>query len=105
MSDEEQIQKALNTLALMREVSTLANSQIEADEAARIIAETEAWVKAAVRMAGKSISGEKLQAVLDGNTVTLLPVIKEASTVVNGRTDETFNERDNFNSSVSIIRD
>jgi len=42
MSDEEQIQKALNTLALMREVATLANSQIEADEAARIIAETEA---------------------------------------------------------------
>ena len=82
MSDEEQIQKALNTLALMREVATLANSQIEADEAARIIAETEAWVKAAVKMAGKSISGEKLQAVLNGDTVTLLPVVKEASTVV-----------------------
>ena len=73
MSDEEQIQKALNTLALMREVATLANSH----EAARIIAETEAWVKAAVRMAGKSISGEKLQAVLDGDNVTLLPVVKE----------------------------
>lgn len=83
MSDEEQIQKALDTLALMREVSTLAKSQIEADEAARIIAETEAWVKAAVRMAGKSISGEKLQAVLDGDTVTLLPVVKGASTMVN----------------------
>ena len=77
MSDEEQIQKALNTLALMREVATLANSQIEADESARIIAETEAWVKAAVRMAGKSILGEKLQAVLNGDTVTLLPVVKE----------------------------
>ena len=83
MSDEEQIQKALNTLALMREIATLANSQIEADEAARIISETEAWVKAAVKMAGKSISGEKLQAVLDGNTVTLLPVVRGASTVVN----------------------
>ena len=35
MSDEEQIQKALNTLAPMREVATLAKSQIEADEAAR----------------------------------------------------------------------
>ena len=81
MSDEEQIQKALNTLALMREVATLANSQIEADEAARIIAETESWVKAAVKaavkMTGNSISGKKLQAVLDGNTVTLLPVVKE----------------------------
>ena len=77
MSDEEQIQKALNTLALMREIATLANSQIEADEAARIISETETWVKAAVKMAGKSISGEKLQAVLDGNTVTLLPVVRE----------------------------
>ena len=77
MSDEEQIQKALNTLALMREVATLANSQIEADEAARIISETETWVKAAVKMAGKSISGEKLQAVLNGDTVTLLPVVKE----------------------------
>ena len=83
MSDEEQIQKALNTLAPMREVATLAKSQIEADEAARIIAETEAWVKAAVKVAENSISGEKLQAVLDGNTVTLLPVVKEASTVVN----------------------
>ncbi len=82
MSDEEQIQKALNTLALMREVATLANSQIEADEAARIISETETWVKAAVKMAGKSISGEKLQAVLNGDNVTLLPVIKGASTVV-----------------------
>lgn len=77
MSDEEQIQKALNTLALMREVARLAKTQIEVDEAARIIAETESWVKAAVRMAGKSISGEKLQAVLDGDTVTLLPVVKE----------------------------
>ena len=83
MSDEEQIQKALNTLAPMREVATLANSQIEADEAARIIAETESWVKAAVKMIGKSISGEKMQAVLDGDSVTLLPVVKEASTVVN----------------------
>ncbi len=80
---KEQIQKALDTLALMCEVAGLAKTQREADEAARIIAETEAWVKAAVRMAGKSISGEKLQAVLDGNTVTLLPVVKEASTVVN----------------------
>lgn len=77
MSDEEQIQKALNTLALMRDVAGLANSQIEADEAARIISETETWVKAAVKMAGKSISGEKLQAVLNGDTVTLLPVVKE----------------------------
>ncbi len=67
----------------MREVATLANSQIEADEAARIISETETWVKAAVKMAGKSISGEKMQAVLDGDSVTLLPVVKEASTVVN----------------------
>ena len=77
MSDEEQIQKALNTLALMRDVAGLANSQIEADEAARIISETETWVKAAVKMAGKSISGEKLQAVLNGDTVTSLPVVKE----------------------------
>ena len=83
MSDEEQIQKALDTLALMREVATLANSQIEADEAERIITETETWIKAAVKMAGKSISGEKMQAVLDGDSVTLLPVVKEASTVVN----------------------
>ena len=77
MSDEEQIQKALNTLALMREVATLAKSQIEADEAERIIAETEAWVMAAVKMAGNSISGEKLQAVLDDDNVTLLPVVRE----------------------------
>ena len=77
MSDEEQIQKALNTLALMRDVAGLANSQIEADEAARIISETETWVKAAVKMAGKSISGKWLQAVLNGDTVTLLPVVKE----------------------------
>ena len=77
MSDEKQIQKALDTLSLMREVATLANSQIEAYEAARIIAETESWVKAAVKMTGNSISGKKLQAVLDGNTVTLLPVVKE----------------------------
>jgi len=77
MSDEEQIQKALNTLALMREVARLAKTQIEVDEAARIIAETETWIKAAVKMAGKSISGEKLQAVLDGDNVTLLPVVKE----------------------------
>ena len=77
MSDEEQIQKALDTLALMREVAGLAKTQREADEAARIIAETESWVKAAVKMTGNSISGKKLQAVLDGNTVTLLPVVKE----------------------------
>jgi len=77
MSDEEQIQKALNTLALMREVATLANSQIEADEAAMILAKTETWIKAAVRMIGKNISSEKLQAVLDDDNVTLLPVIKE----------------------------
>ena len=83
MSDEKQIQKALDTLSLMREVATLANSQREADEAERIITETEAWVMAAVKMAGNSISGEKLQAVLSGDNVTLLPVIKEASTVVN----------------------
>lgn len=77
MSDEEQIQTTLDRLALMREVATLVNSQIEVDEAARIIAETETWIKAAVKMAGKSISGEKLQAVLDGDNVTLLPVVKE----------------------------
>ena len=45
--------------------------------------ETESWVRAAVKMIGKSISGEKMQAVLDGDSVTLLPVVKEASTVVN----------------------
>ena len=83
MSDEEQIQKALDTLALMREVATLANTQREADEAAQIIAETETWIKAAVKMAGNSISGEKLQAVLDDDNVTLLPVVKEALTEVN----------------------
>jgi len=77
MSDEKQIQKALDTLSLMREVATLANSQIEAYEAAMILAKTETWIKAAVRMIGKSISGEKLQAVLDDDNVTLLPVIKE----------------------------
>ncbi len=77
MSDEKQIQKALDTLSLMREVATLANSQREAYEAERIITETEAWVMAAVKMAGNSISGEKLQAVLDDDNVTLLPVIKE----------------------------
>ena len=77
MSDKEQIQKALDTLALMREVATLANSQREAYEAAMILAKTETWIKAAVRMIGKNISSEKLQAVLDGNTVTLLPVVKE----------------------------
>jgi len=75
--DEAHIRKALDTLALMREVATLANSQREADEAARIIAETESWIMAAVKMAGNSISGEKLQAVLDGDNVTLLPVVKE----------------------------
>ena len=62
---------------------TLTNSQAESNEAARIIAETESWVRAAVKMARKSISGEWLQAVLDGDSVTLLPVVKEASTVVN----------------------
>lgn len=77
MSDEKQIQKALDTLSLMREVATLANSQREAYEAAMILAKTETWIKAAVRMIGNSISGKKLQAVLDGNTVTLLPVVKE----------------------------
>jgi len=77
MSDEKQIQKALDTLSLMREVATLANSQIEAYEAAMILAKTETWIKAAVRMIGKNISSEKLQAVLDDDNVTLLPVIKE----------------------------
>ena len=77
MSDEEQIQKALDTLSLMREVATLANSQREAYEAAMILAKTETWIKAAVRMIGKNISSEKLQAVLDDDNVTLLPVIKE----------------------------
>ena len=83
MSDEEQIQTALDRLALMREVATKTKTQREADEAAMILAETETWIKAAVKMAGKSISGEKMQAVLDGDSVTLLPVVKEASTVVN----------------------
>jgi len=73
--DEAHIRKALDTLALMREVATLANTQIEADESARIIAETATWIKAAVKMAGKSISGEKMQAALDGDNVTLLPVV------------------------------
>jgi hypothetical protein len=82
MSDEEQIQKALNTLALMREVAGLTKTQKEADEAARIIAETESWVMVSVWMLGKSISGDKLQAVLDDNSVILLPVVKEASTEV-----------------------
>ena len=80
MSDEEQIQNALDRLALMREVATLVtltNSQAESNEAARIIAETESWVRAAVKMARKSISGEWLQAVLDDDNVTLLPVVKE----------------------------
>ena len=77
MSDKEQIQKALDTLSLMREVATLANSQREAYEAAMILAKTETWIKAAVRMIGKNISSEKLQAVLDDDNVTLLPVIKE----------------------------
>ena len=80
MSDEEQIQNALVRLALMREVATLVtltNSQAESNEAARIIAETESWVRAAVKMARKSISGEWLQAVLDDDNVTLLPVVKE----------------------------
>ena len=83
MSDEEQIQTALDRLALMREVATKTKTQREADEAAMILAETETWIKAAVKMIGKSISGEKMQAVLDGDSVTLLPVVKEASTVVN----------------------
>lgn len=83
MSDEEQIQTALDRLALMREVATKTKTQREADEAAMILAETETWIKAAVKMIGKSISGEKLQAVLSGDNVTLLPVVKEASTVVN----------------------
>lgn len=85
MSDEEQIQTALDRLAIMREVATLVtltNSQTESNEAARIIAETESWVKAAVKMAGNSISGEWLQAVLNGKNVTLPPVVKEASTEV-----------------------
>ncbi len=77
MSDEEQIQTALDRLALMREVATKTKTQREADEAAMILAETESWLVAAVKMAGKSISGEKLQAVLDGDNVTLLPVVKE----------------------------
>ena len=77
MSDEKQIQKALDTLSLMREVATLANSQREAYEAAMILAKKETWIKAAVRMIGKNISSEKLQAVLDDDNVTLLPVIKE----------------------------
>ena len=77
MSDEKQIQKALDPLSLMREVATLANSQREAYEAAMILAKTETWIKAAVRMIGKNISSEKLQAVLDDDNVTLLPVIKE----------------------------
>ena len=76
MSDEEQIQTALDRLALMREVARLAKSQREADEAAMILTETETWVKAAVRMAGNSISGEWLQAVLDDDNVTLLPVVE-----------------------------
>jgi len=83
MSDEEQIQTALDRLALMREVATKTKTQREADEAAMILAETETWIKAAVRMLGKTVTGEKLQAVLDGDNVTLLPVVKEASTVVN----------------------
>ncbi len=83
MSDEEQIQTALDRLALMREVATKTKTQRESDEAAMILAETESWLVAAVKMAGKSISGEWLQAVLDGDTVTLLPVVKGASTMVN----------------------
>ena len=83
MSDEEQIQTALDRLALMREVATKTKTQREVDEVVMILAETETWIKAAVKMIGKSISGEKMQAVLDGDSVTLLPVVKEASTVVN----------------------
>ena len=76
MSDEEQIQTALDRLALMREVATKTKTQRESDEAAMILAETESWLVAAVKMAGKSISGEWLQAVLDDDNVTLLPVVE-----------------------------
>ena len=55
MSDEEQIQTALDRLALMREVATKTKTQRESDEAAMILAETESWLVAAVKMAGKSI--------------------------------------------------
>ena len=83
MSDEEQIQTALDALYVMSRLVEKIEDDVEVEEADRTIRESERKIKAAVRMIGKNISGDKLQAVLDGDSVTLLPVVKEASAVVN----------------------
>ena len=83
MSDEEQIKTALDALYVMGRLAEKIEDDAEVEEADRTVKESERQIKAAVRMIGKTVTSRRLQAVLDGDNVTLLPVVKEASTVVN----------------------
>lgn len=77
MNDEEQIQTALDALYVMSRLAEKIEDNTEVEEADRTIKESERQIKAAVMMVGKTVIGHRLQAVLNGKNVTLLPVVKE----------------------------
>ena len=77
MDGETKIKLELKSLHIVRNLITLACTQEEADNYRCIADDIETRLVPAVRMLGKTVTGEKLQAVLDGDNVTLLPVVKE----------------------------
>ena len=73
-SDEGQIRAALDALYAMRLLAASISMGPDAAEAISIVAKTEKQVKAAALMIGKTITGTKLQAVVDGShPLTRLP--------------------------------
>lgn len=73
-SDERQIRVALDSLYVMRWLAATIETEPETAEAISIVARTEGWVKTAALMIGETITGTKLQAVVDGSTVTIVMV-------------------------------
>jgi len=73
-SDEGQIRAALDALYVMRWLAATIETEPETAEAISIVARTEGWVKAAALIIGETITGTKLQTVVDGSTVTIVTV-------------------------------
>jgi len=73
-SEEKQIQAALDALHTMRRLAATIEAGPGGDAAISIAAEIESKIKAAALMIGKTITGTKLQAVVDGSTVTIVTV-------------------------------
>lgn len=78
-SDEGQIRAALDALYVMRWLAATIETEPETAEAISIVARAEGWVNTAALMIGETITGTKLQAVVDGSTVTIVEMQKSTT--------------------------